>query len=232
MNIENLKQYISSGGYFDDSRKWYAYKYLAPISQRVWGMYISVALLCMLAALIMNANMLLPIKQVITYGIYSNNAAGSEESASIIEMDDAPAGTTPRMFIATTLLKSYVKSREDYDYDKLKEQFLHVRNSSDKIVFKRFYDYMNIDNPESPVIRYQKYAKRTISIKNIEFTSDNDALVDFDSIAVDENGNRFENLSWQANINFKMDSIDDKSYQNSKFNFTVRDYKIRMLEGK
>jgi len=233
MSKEGLKEYISGGHYFSDARKWYTYKYLSPITHKVWAFYTASILVIMLAAACINIRQLLPIKQTISYGIaVENKNATTDENANIIRMDDTDTNITPVHFIATTLLQNYIINRESYDYGKLSKQFLHIRNSSTRIIFKRFYDYMNISNPDSPVIRYQKYAKRNIVINDINFASNNEVIVEFRSIAKDSGGKIFEDLKWQAHIGFDMSDMKTKLPGGSKFNFTVTDYKLKILEGK
>ena len=231
--MEGLKEYISTGNYFADARRWYMYKYLSPVTHRVWSFYTLLVLILMIVTLALNIKRLLPIQQTVSYGIAAeSNNVSEEENARIVHMDNTQADITPAKFIASSLIKSYIINRESYDYDKLAKQFLHIRNSSDRIVFKRFYDYMNIDNPDSPVIRYQKYAKRSIVINDIKFLSSNDVVVMFKSSATDENGKMFENLSWTAHIAFDIDDMKNKLASGSNFNFTVTDYKLRILEEK
>ena len=233
MSNEGLKEYISGGHYFSDARKWYTYKYLSPVTHKVWAFYTACILVIMLAAACININQLLPIKQTISYGIsVENKNSKTDENANIIRMDDTDTKVTPVNFIATTLLQNYITHRESYDYKMLTKQFLHIRNSSTRIIFKRFYDYMNINNPDSPVIRYQKYAKRNIVINDVSFTSNNEAIVEFRSIAKDSGDKIFENLKWQARIGFDMSDIKNKLPGGSKFNFTVTDYKLKILEAK
>ena len=228
-----LKEYISEGHYFTDARKWYVYKYLSPVTHKVWSFYVVLILIFMIITLAMNIKRLLPMQQTVSYAISAENQNTTEEdNANIIQMDNSRNDITPPQFVASTLLKSYIISRESYDYEKLTKQFLHIRNSSDRIVFKRFYDYMNIDNPDSPVLRYQKYAKRIVVIGRIKFLSTNDAVVMFKSMATDENGKIFENLSWQAHVSFEMDDMKTKLASGSKFDFTVTDYKLKILEEK
>ena len=91
---------------------------------------------------------------------------------------------------------------------------------------------MNINNPDSPVMRYQKYAKRSITIDDLSFISDNNANILFTSIATDSRGKIFENLKWQATITFDMSDIATKLPGGSKFNFSVTDYKLKILGDK
>jgi len=233
MSKNGIKEYISDGRYFLDARKWYTYKYLSPITHKVWAFYTASILVIMLAAACININQLLPIQQTISYAIaVEKKNSTTDENANIIRMDDSDTEITPVHFIATTLLQNYIINRESYDYNKLTKQFLHIKNSSTRIIFQRFYDYMNINNPDSPVIRYQKYAQRNIVINNISFVSNNEAMIEFKSIAKDTSGKTFEDLKWQAQVGFEMSDIKTKLPGGSKFNFTVTDYKLKILEGK
>ena len=65
MNNEGIKEYISGGHYFSDARQWYTYKYLSPVTHKVWAFYTACILVIMLAAVCININQLLPIKQTI-----------------------------------------------------------------------------------------------------------------------------------------------------------------------
>jgi type IV secretion system protein VirB8 len=230
--MADLKEYISTGHYFTDAKRWYVYKYLSPVSHKIWAFYAVLVLIVVITTLAMNIRRLLPIEQTITYAISAEDQDIAKENARIINMDDSQLDITPHHFVASNLLSNYIIHRESYDYNKLTQQFLHIRNSSDRIVFKRFYDYMSIDNPDSPVIRYQKYAKRTIKINDIKFASNTDATLMFTSTATDENGKVFENLSWVAHIGFEMDDIKNKLTSGSKFSFMVKDYKLKILEEK
>lgn len=229
---EGLREYITSGQYFADARKWYNYKYLSPITHKIWAIYAILILVFMLTTLGVSINKLLPIKQTISYGISVDNQRNeAQESANIIQMD-ANASFTPAQFVAKTLLSNYLVNRESYNYDNLKKQFVNVKNASTRIVFKRFYDYMNIDNADSPVIRYQKYATRSVMINNVTFTSHNDAIINFISIARDSSDKIFENLKWEAHISFNMGDMKTRLPHGSQFDFAVTDYKLKLLGDK
>ena len=229
---EGLKAYITSGQYFADARKWYNYKYLSPVTHKIWAIYAILILAFMLTTLGFSINKLLPIKQTISYGI-SVEAGRNEaqESAEIIQMDDS-SSLTPVQFVAKTLLSNYLINREGYSYDNLTKQFVNVKNASTRIVFKRFYDYMSIDNADSPVIRYQKYATRIVMINNVTFTSHNDVIMNFTSVAKDSSDKIFENLKWEAHISFNMGDMKTKLPQGSMFGFTVTDYRLKLLGAK
>lgn len=230
MSKDNLKDYIESKEYFKDARNWYNWKYILPLTHRVWSLYLLLAAGIMLVALVININNLLPIKERLTYGVrVVSDTNQGETQAQVIEMKNFSGVGGPNKFIATNLIRNYVDSREIYDYQDIKKQFSYIQNSSTRMVFKKYHSYMSVNNPDSPVMRYQQYAIRKINIDDVRFISDNRALVKFVSIAKDSNGKIFENLSWEAKIGFNMGEVGKKVKSGSRFKFVVTDYKLRLL---
>lgn len=120
MEKENLKEYIESKEYFSDARAWYNWKYMLPMSHRVWFFYSALATGLMLLSLIININTLLLIKQTLTYGIsLVSDIREGETQAQVIEMKGFEGVHAPFRFIASNLLKNYVLSREEFNYQLL-----------------------------------------------------------------------------------------------------------------
>jgi type IV secretion system protein VirB8 len=60
------------------------------------------------------------------------------------------------------------------------------------MVFRRFYNYMNINNPSSPVLLYQKDTKIIYSLISSKFLTSTKSEVRFQSIAKNNTGEIFE----------------------------------------
>ena len=71
---------------------------------------------------------------------------------------------------------------------------------------------MNIDNPSSPIMRYQKGAKRKITIISAQYPSPNKALIEFNSIAENAANEVIEDAIWQATIDLEVDDINTNFY--------------------
>jgi type IV secretion system protein VirB8 len=228
MEKEDLKEYIESGDYFKDARNWYNWKYILPMTHRVWLFYIFLLSFIMLITLGVNINNLLPIKQKLTYAInVSSDVEKGETKAKVLEMDKLYG--TPTRFIANNLLANYVMKREEFNYEELDGQVEYVQKNSSRLTFKRFYNYMNVNNPESPVMRYQQYATRKIQITDMKFITDTNVVVSFNSVAKDSSNKAFENLKWEANIRFDMGEVGKRLNSGSKFKFIVTDYNLKLL---
>ena len=156
--------------------------------------------------------------------------SSENKSAQIIRADQI--NNDPLSSIAEIMIKSYVNQREKYDYNNLKKQFLYIKNNSTRMVFRRFYNYMNINNPSSPVLLYQKDIKRYCSLISSKFLTNTKSEINFQSIAKNSTGDVVENMIWRATINYEIDQININLPHGSRFNFTVTDYQLELLEDK
>lgn len=162
---------------------------------------------------------------------YSINATTSaNKSAQIIRANQIK--NDPLASITDIMTKNYVLNRERYSYDDLKKQFIFVKNNSTRIVFRRFYNFMNIDNPSSPVMKYQKHVKRSANIISTSYPTRTKAIVKFNSIVQNSAGEISEDIVWQATIDYEIDKINPKLPSGSRFNFTVTDYQLKLIKDR
>ncbi|AFB26018.1 MULTISPECIES: virB8 family protein [spotted fever group] len=222
-----IQEYIKSGEYFIDARKWYNFKYILPFSHRSLLLLICTIFTLLLTLVCININILLPINKKVNYLIKDD----AEKQAAITNTKHSTL-VKPYTSIANIMLQNYVNQREEYNYDILKEQFTFIKNASTRIVYMQFANFMNIDNPLSPVIRYQKLYSRSINILSIKNINDNEAVVTFESLAKNSTDAILENMVWEARIGFIMDSISTNTSPDMPFNFTVTSYKLKLLRNK
>lgn len=225
---KSLQDYIKSGEYFADAKEWYKYKYIHPFSQRSFILILSVIICCLFVGVVININSLFPSVIQVKYSINADtsaNKAAQITRANQIEND-------PLASIIDVLVRNYVLKRESYDYDALKKQFVYVKNNSTRIVFRRFYNYMNIDNPSSPIMRYQKGAKRKVTILSARYPSPTKAIIEFNSVSENVANEVIEDATWQATIDLEVDEINTKLPSGARFNFTIVDYQLKLLNDK
>lgn len=225
--INAIQEYIKSGEYYTDARKWYSFKYIAPLSQRSFLILACGIFTILLTVTCLNINMLLPVNEKISYLIRSN----AEKQATVINTKES-ALRDPYNSVANIMLKNYVRQREEYNYDTLKQQFIFIKNSSTSIIYMQFANFMNIDNPLSPVMRYQKLFRRSINIVSINNINDNEAIVTFQSLAKNTGGEILENMLWETKIGFIMDPIGADLPPDAPFNFVITSYKLKLLKDK
>lgn len=225
--LNSVQEYIKSGEYFKDARKWYNFKYIYPLSQRSFLIIICTFFLSVVIGLIININNLFPIVNQVRYSLH---ATSYQSTANIMKANFMK--NDPLASIADIMVKNYLIHREEYDYDNLKQQFIFIQNNSTRIVFRKFYNFMNIDNPTSPVMRYQKYIRRSINITSADYPKPDEAIITFNSIAKNSGGEIFENMVWQATINFEVDKLNIDLPPDSRFNFAVTNYRLKLLKDK
>jgi len=224
--LSSVQEYIKSGEYFIDSRKWYNFTYLYPLVQRSFLLLLCIVFLALFLTLIVNFGSLLPIIRQVRYAVISD----SLKSATIINADQIK--NNPIDSIADIMVKNYLIHRESYDSSFIRPQFLFVQNNSTRIIFKQFANFMSIDNPLSPVIKYPMGLKRTVDISSVVFDKHNKADVTFISLVKNMYNDILEQTVWQATIDFAIDAINVNLPPNSKFNFTVTGYKLKLIEDK
>lgn len=225
---KSYKEYIDSGEYFSDARKWYNHKYIHPFSERSFIFILSVVICSLFIGVVLNIRALFPIENQVKYSIEADT--GANKAAQIIRANSIE--NDPLASITDILSRNYVIQRENYDYDKLKEQFVYVKNNSTRIVFRRFYNEMSIDNPSSPVLRYQKDIKREAFIMSSNLVSDTRIELKFNSVAKNSAGDIVENMIWLSTIDYEIDQININLPSGSRFNYTVTDYQLKLLEDK
>ena len=225
---KSLKEYIETGEYFTDARHWYKYKYIHPFSQRSFIFILSVIICVLFVEVVININSLFPSVIQVKYSISDTTSAN--KTAQIIRANQIK--NDPQSSVTDILIKNYVLSREKYSYSDLKKQFIFVKNNSTRIVFRRFYNFMNIDNPSSPVLKYQKNTKRTAKIISTSYPSKTKAVVKFNSIVQNSAGEITEDIVWQATIDYEIDKINPNLPSGSRFNFTVTDYQLKLIKDR
>ena len=91
---------------------------------------------------------------------------------------------------------------------------------------------MNIDNPSSPVLKYQKNTKRSAKIISTSYPGKTKAIVKFNSIVQNSAGEIAEDIVWQATIDYEIDKINPNLPSGSRFNFTVTDYQLKLIKDR
>jgi type IV secretion system protein VirB8 len=220
-----MKNLIESGEYFKDARIWYNQIFLSPYYLRSSIFIFFVTTFIFMALLIVNVKSLLPLNKQIVYAI---NVQDSSEFAAKIQSADMLGNDTFKS-IAQIFVETYIELREGYNYEGLADRMLFVRTMSTRALFNRYSNYLSLDNPDSPVLKLQKYAKKHVSITKVNFTSSNSAIVVFESISKEDTGKVIEKTTNEAYISFAMDKIDITLPENSPFNFIVSEYKVKQI---
>jgi len=224
---DSIKARLESGQYFVDALKWYNTKYISPFSERSFVLIVCIIILMIFISLVLHIEKVLPLTVQVQYSILQKNS--SSKTAQIFRADQME---NPVTSVTDIFVRNYVNKRESYNYDHLKSQFEFIKNTSTRIVFKKFYDTMNIDNPNSLVLKFQKQASRNINIIDANYDEPGKAIVKFESKAQSQDNSISEDMIWHAMIEYEIDTIDTNLPPGSRFNFTVTNYQLQLIQDK
>ncbi|MBP7190572.1 MAG: type VI secretion protein [Rickettsiaceae bacterium] len=228
MSDNLIREYIDSGEYFAYSRKWYYGKYVAPLTQKSFLMVVAAVFVATIGIVLMETTSMFPLSHQVKYFISVEDAnSENEKYAKVIRATAIP--DNPLRSILKIMIEDYVTKRERYNHDLLDQQVQYVQGTSTRRILNQYSDYLSIDNPNSPILRYQSEAKRNIVIRRTNFIDDNNVEVYFDSKAEDDNGKIFENLGWVVRIGFDADPIALDVPNGTDYKFVVTDYNLKLI---
>lgn len=220
-----MRDLVKSGEYFKRARNWYTEMFIYPYVLRSEAFVVFVAIILALCLVAININVLFPLNKQVGYAIFVDDTA--EFSAKINDANyynDDVYRSVSKIFLET-----YVDIRESYDYPSLANNMLFLQRTSTKPIYNKYNDYISIDNPDSPVLTLEKYATKIVSVQSVKFTTKNYATVNFNTKAIKNTGKIINDQDWQAEITFLIDEVKSELKDNTPFNFTVSDYKVKLI---
>lgn len=223
-----MKELIESGEYFRQARIWYNSLYVLPYTLRSLVIVIFCIVTTLITLLAFNIKMLFPLSRQIIYTINVDDKTNL--AAEIIKADSYKDDTIKS--IAKIFIQTYINIREGYKYQGLSQRMLYIRNTSTKALYDNYASYLSLDNKDSPVLKLQRDAIKEIEIKNISFISDDNAKVKFNAKSIKNNGDIVADNDYEAELSFILDEVNINASHNTPFNFTVSDYKTKLIKKK
>lgn len=225
---EELVEHIKSGHYFSDARKWHYSKFLLPT---LYYKGISILLILVSASAIYSGYTAYKLSKVeqVKYLHNMHNIFSSQMRS--IHMPRASMESVLETVIKYSLA-NYVIQREKYDSKKVQDQTEFVKNNSSQEVFNQYKNYINEQNPISPINRYQTSANRDITIHNIVFdSSQNQAVILYRSIVKNNIYQIIEDMNWKAEITFSYDKINPYKTETQNVKYQIDSYKLTILSN-
>ncbi len=225
----SISQYVKTGQYYEDAKKWYANKYIFISSQRTYIVIILsfyLVALSILGLFYMETN---PAPPVVNYMALTEDIA--KAYAIIVPAGDA--NDSPQVQVTKYMVAKYVKMREAYKYSNRDSQLNFIKNSSEEGEYLKYYQATSINNPASPVMLYQEGNVRTVNVENVkllQYNSDSSykkAEVRYKASLRNLLTNKVITQDFIAIITFKIDDINvllDKKME--QLNFLVSEYYV------
>jgi type IV secretory pathway component VirB8 len=241
---EFIKGSVESGDFFKDSFDWYTFRYAAPLCDRTWLFFVTIASVVISYVLMNMVTDMLPIAQKVPIVIVAKDTTlyypqikGLKNSQDVKTVDEA---------VIKYLLVKYIENREEYNFSKmttnhLNKKFNVIKNNSTLGEYKRFKEFLNLNNKNSPIKDFGKNVSRKIAIKSFSFKRGvnkdfiskardfvysqvpTQADVNYDLTISGEKGDVVK--SYLVKISFKFSKIDPSDL-NKKIIFQVSDYKL------
>jgi type IV secretory pathway component VirB8 len=218
-----IDELIKKGDYYNQAMKWYRRAFISPVLERSLTIIILCILICISVIILFNLRLVLPMSKQLRYAIEMQDNAQMKADITKVNDNSIPVSDS----IAEILIKNYVSAREKYKYSKLMQQYEYIYNSSTDSVYNEFKNDMGLNNPNSPILKYQKNLIRKIYISSIGFFNDN-VLVYFSAKLYNSSGDIVEDSNWKVTVKFAMDDVN--VYETKRFNFVVTDYQQELLK--
>ena len=223
----SISEYVKSGQYYIDARKWYANRFIFLACERTYIILLLSFFVTGLSVLAFFYQATDPAPAQISYISPSDDVA---KSYSLI----GPAGDSrdnPQLQVTKYMLSTYVLKRERYEFGNIGNQLSFVRNTTVGTEYLKYEKLMSINNPSSPLMLYQDANVRDVKITDVKIVKylNNyiQAIVYFKSLLRNVASNRVVSEDMVAMISFQIDNIEDLLSNNKKrLGFLVLDYSL------
>ena len=220
---------VRSGEYFREARSMYDVSVNDPMAERYFYVFItSLALLTFLCAFFAMQS-LYPLNRSVPF-IYALNDV-LEDMPSI-----APLRTSPEESVDDAVLffmaKNYVNQYESYNINQLERNYSGIQHVSTPEVFAKYQGMLQTNNPESPVVKYERHSLRQIdflSVMRLESPA-NTLEILFDANVV--NAETSQKTRYKATISYQYSGVefDSKTDTVKPVVFTVTSYSSKLFQ--
>jgi type IV secretion system protein VirB8 len=218
----DIKKSVESGKYFEQAMSWYESKYLSYIAERSIFILLSVIMLVNLAIVSIKILSLPSASHRIPFIKYIENSV--DEIARIRHLDYKQQGS-PQISVAEYLISKYIENYQSFNVKTMEEMIKYVKNQSSRKVYKKFQDYLNISNPESPILKYQMHTKRLIDIQSVSIYNNKQLIPEEAQVIFKatyyRKGKSVGVDFWEANLSFTLSDINLVVRKFTPLNFLI-----------
>ena len=240
-----IAEKIRSGTYYKEAWDWYAFKYIYPVSQRSFFIFITIAAIIVTVAAATALYNFYPLRVRVPVAI--NNPDMTKDYAELLKVKVPENGDTD-MPIVEYLAQKYVENVEEYHFGKFDKQLTFLKQFSSPPLYGEIEKRYDIRNLDSLVLKYRDHTTRDIKLISHQlergegYLPNNEmpegvankdvpyrAYVTFE--ATESNFTGITTRQWQATVDLTMSPIIfDK--QNKKFpplDFRVINYSVKPI---
>lgn len=228
-DYEDIAQKVRSGEYFREAQAMYDVSVNDPMAERYFYVFVTALALFTFITAFFAMQSLYPLSRTVPF-IYALNDV-LEDMPSI-----APLRTSREQSVNDAVLfflaRTYVDQRESYDISKLERNYSGIDHSSSPEVMAQYQALIQIGNPESPVVKYERHSVRHIdmvSVRKLESPPDTIEVV-YDATVV---GNDTSTKTrHKATLSYRYSGVefDAKADKVKPFSFTVTGYSSKNFQ--
>lgn len=201
---EALDQYYERGGSWGEDR----HASLKRSRKIAWAVASVAALVALVEALALYQ--LMPLKTVEPYTILVDKQTGYVQALKPLQASEVQANTA----LTQSFLVQYVLAREGFDIDTLQTNYKKVALSSAESARTQYVAGMQASNANSLLARLPRTTIIEARVKSVTPMAGNAALVRFDTVQKDGNGQVHPAQPWVATIRYRYSngamSIEDR----------------------
>lgn len=167
---KDITDSIKGGQYFKDALDWYALKYIHPITQRIFLIIITTVSVVMAIVSVNVFFTFLPLVEVVPIVVDVENKARQQTNLKYIGKQEVDSDISLLKYIT----ERYIEARENYIYKDVRDgnKLKYLKESSSRNEFDKYKDYISFENPESPILRYKKNAKRIVQVLEVDLQTE------------------------------------------------------------
>lgn len=228
-----IAEMIKSGEYFRDALRWYDEKYHAPIIEKAYSVAVTaIAVVCTWFAVV-GFMRFLPVEETVTLAIGVD--ASDTKYYTVQKLTDRIFNTN--QVLLKYLVNEYVIRREGYSIQSLEGDVKRLKVLSTPELFQAYRSYINPANPESPITRFERHTRRSITIKRVQYPGfeegfDAELLVPKKAViyftATEISPGKTQTTDWKATVEFAYQPVrvNQENFAVTPMEFVVTSYTV------
>jgi type IV secretion system protein VirB8 len=224
---EEIARDIESGEYFSEAKKWYNTMFVYPLKWSVIMRIIGIAMISITIIMAFNLYKLFPL--VTKVQIVTDIKDTINFFPKLVVATDS--NKTDRQFVIEALGAKYVISREGYEAETFKTNYLFLLKSSSKEIFDQYYKSITSKGDSSPLNLYVDKSVAKIKILSKESAVNaNKVTIIFDKDIFSGYGEFQSSSRWKAEVEFYLSNYDFNESTNAKLDFIVTKYTVSEIK--
>jgi len=225
---EAIARDIESGEYFSEAKKWYNVMFIYPLKWSVLMRLIGIAMVVISIIMALELYKVFPLVNKVRIITHLNDTVNFFPKLVVA----TNSNKTNRQFVVEALVAKYVKSREAYDPDKFKTNYIFLLKNSSKEMFDEYYSNITSTGSTSPLNLYvDKYVAKIKILNKNALRDANKATIIFKKDIFSVFGEFQSSSRWKADVEFYLSNYDFSKSVNTKLDFIVTKYTVSEIEN-